>query len=249
MPPGGKDGPCAQLAASKPAKVVFGPGTFLNEAIGQIQDQFKAESTARGGAGQARGHRGAGAGPRPAQEPGAGAQVRRAGQAARRGRVRQERHRPGAEVRDPLGAPAQRPRLRLEDRLRRHQGAGRAQGPLRLHLPQQEQRPDPGPLPLGPQRERARPRHRARAPRRRDARVEAAQRQGHLRRDRRARGGLRPDALDQPLAHRAARGRARGHGAYAGPGLPRAAAAAAAGRRPGRRRADLRRALAGRARR
>ena len=47
VPPGGRDGPCAQLAASKPAKVVFGPGTFLNEAIGQIQDQFKAESTAR----------------------------------------------------------------------------------------------------------------------------------------------------------------------------------------------------------
>src|SRR3954465_4488548 len=47
VPPGGKGGPCAQLAASKPAKVVFGPGTFLNEAIGQIQDQFKAESTAR----------------------------------------------------------------------------------------------------------------------------------------------------------------------------------------------------------
>ncbi len=47
VPPGGKDGPCAQLAAMKPAKVVFGPGTFLNEAIGQIQDQFNAESTAR----------------------------------------------------------------------------------------------------------------------------------------------------------------------------------------------------------
>ena len=47
VPPGGRNGPCAQLAASKPAKVVFGPGTFLNEAVGQIQDQFKAESTAR----------------------------------------------------------------------------------------------------------------------------------------------------------------------------------------------------------
>jgi hydrophobe/amphiphile efflux-3 (HAE3) family protein len=47
VPPGGKDGPCAQLAREKPAKVVFGPGTFLNEAIGQIQDQFNAESTAR----------------------------------------------------------------------------------------------------------------------------------------------------------------------------------------------------------
>ena len=47
VPPGGKDGPCARLARSKPAKVVFGPGTFLNEAIGQIQDQFSAESKAR----------------------------------------------------------------------------------------------------------------------------------------------------------------------------------------------------------
>jgi uncharacterized protein len=47
VPPGGKSGPCAQLARSKPAKVVFGPGTFLNEAIGQVQDQFSAESKAR----------------------------------------------------------------------------------------------------------------------------------------------------------------------------------------------------------
>ena len=47
VPPGGKDGPCAQLARSKPAKVVFGPGTFLNEAIGQIQDEFSAQSKAR----------------------------------------------------------------------------------------------------------------------------------------------------------------------------------------------------------
>ena len=46
VPPGGKDGPCAQLARTKPAKVVFGPGTFLNEAIGQIQDQFAAETKA-----------------------------------------------------------------------------------------------------------------------------------------------------------------------------------------------------------
>ena len=46
VPPGGKDGPCAQLARTKPAKVVFGPGTFLNEAIGQIQDQFASETKA-----------------------------------------------------------------------------------------------------------------------------------------------------------------------------------------------------------
>ena len=46
-PPGGSNGPCAQLARSKPAKVVFGPGTFLNEAVGQIQDQLAAQSSAR----------------------------------------------------------------------------------------------------------------------------------------------------------------------------------------------------------
>jgi hydrophobe/amphiphile efflux-3 (HAE3) family protein len=47
VPPGGTGGPCARLAASKPVKVVFGPGTFLNEAVGQIQDQFVAESGAK----------------------------------------------------------------------------------------------------------------------------------------------------------------------------------------------------------
>jgi hydrophobe/amphiphile efflux-3 (HAE3) family protein len=47
VPPGGRGGPCARLAASKPVKVVFGPGTFLNEAVGQIQDQFAAESNAK----------------------------------------------------------------------------------------------------------------------------------------------------------------------------------------------------------
>ncbi len=45
-PPGAAapDGPCARLARTKPAKVVFGPGTFLNEAVGQISDQFAAAS-------------------------------------------------------------------------------------------------------------------------------------------------------------------------------------------------------------
>src|SRR3954452_6518263 len=43
-PRGGRGGPCARLARTKPEKVVFGPGTFLNEAVGQIQDQFSAQS-------------------------------------------------------------------------------------------------------------------------------------------------------------------------------------------------------------
>jgi hydrophobe/amphiphile efflux-3 (HAE3) family protein len=43
VPPGGAHGPCARLAATKPVKVVFGPGTFLNTAVGQIADEFNAE--------------------------------------------------------------------------------------------------------------------------------------------------------------------------------------------------------------
>jgi hydrophobe/amphiphile efflux-3 (HAE3) family protein len=45
-PPGGRNGSCAKLAQTKPAKVVFGPGTFLNEAVGQIQDELRAQTTA-----------------------------------------------------------------------------------------------------------------------------------------------------------------------------------------------------------
>ena len=37
---GGVDGPCGRLARAHSVKVVFGPGTFLNEAAGQIQDKL-----------------------------------------------------------------------------------------------------------------------------------------------------------------------------------------------------------------
>jgi len=36
VPAGGVDGPCGRLRASKPVKVVFGPGTFINEATRQL---------------------------------------------------------------------------------------------------------------------------------------------------------------------------------------------------------------------
>ncbi len=39
---GGPDGPCARLARDKPAKVVFGPATFLNQAVEQLTAQFGA---------------------------------------------------------------------------------------------------------------------------------------------------------------------------------------------------------------
>jgi hydrophobe/amphiphile efflux-3 (HAE3) family protein len=42
-PYGGDDSPCAKLAALKPARVVYGPGTFLNEAARSIQDTVMVE--------------------------------------------------------------------------------------------------------------------------------------------------------------------------------------------------------------
>jgi hypothetical protein len=41
--PGGAGGPCGRLAATKPAKVVFGPGTFINESVTQIGAQYDTQ--------------------------------------------------------------------------------------------------------------------------------------------------------------------------------------------------------------
>jgi hydrophobe/amphiphile efflux-3 (HAE3) family protein len=46
-PAGGRGSPCARLAASKPAQVVLGPGTFINEAAREIQDQLRARIAQR----------------------------------------------------------------------------------------------------------------------------------------------------------------------------------------------------------
>src|SRR5918997_955660 len=45
---GGARGPCAELARTKPVQVVYGPGTFINSAVGEIQDQLKAQLEAKG---------------------------------------------------------------------------------------------------------------------------------------------------------------------------------------------------------
>jgi predicted RND superfamily exporter protein len=41
---GGENGPCGQLARAHTVKVVFGPGTFVNEAATQIDEQLAAET-------------------------------------------------------------------------------------------------------------------------------------------------------------------------------------------------------------
>src|SRR5215218_1088076 len=39
--PGGERGACAELARTRPVQVVYGPGTFINSAVGEIQDQLE----------------------------------------------------------------------------------------------------------------------------------------------------------------------------------------------------------------
>jgi hydrophobe/amphiphile efflux-3 (HAE3) family protein len=46
-PAGGRAGPCAGLARSKAVQVVYGPGTFINSAVGEIQDRLKARIDAK----------------------------------------------------------------------------------------------------------------------------------------------------------------------------------------------------------
>src|ERR687893_1103160 len=65
-PTGGARGPCAELARTKPVQVVYGPGTFINSAVGEIQDQLKAQLEAKG----AEAERAAAAARQPARRPG-----------------------------------------------------------------------------------------------------------------------------------------------------------------------------------
>ena len=41
--PGGPNGPCARFDAEKPVQVVYGPGTFINAAVGEINNQLGAQ--------------------------------------------------------------------------------------------------------------------------------------------------------------------------------------------------------------
>jgi hydrophobe/amphiphile efflux-3 (HAE3) family protein len=45
-PVGGWRSPCGRIGKAKPAKVVFGPGTFLNESVTQIGDQYSKQLSA-----------------------------------------------------------------------------------------------------------------------------------------------------------------------------------------------------------
>ncbi|MEA2291909.1 MAG: uncharacterized protein QOF17_929 [Solirubrobacteraceae bacterium] len=45
--PGGAGSPCARLAETKPVQVVYGPGTFINSAVGEITDQVQVQMQAK----------------------------------------------------------------------------------------------------------------------------------------------------------------------------------------------------------
>jgi len=44
--PGGEKSACAALARTKPVQVVYGPGTFINSAVGEVQSQLQSRSRA-----------------------------------------------------------------------------------------------------------------------------------------------------------------------------------------------------------
>jgi hydrophobe/amphiphile efflux-3 (HAE3) family protein len=44
--PGGPRGPCARFARDKPVQVVYGPGTFINAAVGEISEQLAGQLAA-----------------------------------------------------------------------------------------------------------------------------------------------------------------------------------------------------------
>jgi hydrophobe/amphiphile efflux-3 (HAE3) family protein len=45
--PGGRGSPCDRLAQTKPVQVVYGPGTFINAAAGEIRDQVQVQTQAK----------------------------------------------------------------------------------------------------------------------------------------------------------------------------------------------------------
>src|SRR5919197_1806393 len=94
QPYGGSRSPCAALARDKPARVVYGPGTFINEAVTEIANQVDARQRA------------------------AAAQAVRADRAARRlaaaqGRSKAEQRRLGQQARELVQAQFVRDALQL----------------------------------------------------------------------------------------------------------------------------------------
>ncbi len=152
--PGGERGPCAELARAKPVQVVYGPGTFINSAVGEIQDQLKRRLDAKGAEAEKAADAARQARAPPGQAEGGAGAARALGGAAR---LRAVRARPAAaqpqvRARRRQDAEARRPRLRRHARVRPAARGDDAEGALRLPVPVVGVGGDPGAAQAGPER-------------------------------------------------------------------------------------------------
>ena len=164
--PGGRGSPCDRLAETKPVQVVYGPGTFINAAAGEINDQIQVADADQGGARRTRAARAA----------------RRVARA--QGKPPAEQQRLAESARQLVYAQFVRDLLQINLRyglgLTRlpsvddpefvsalvfdgSRGAEHAEGALRLPVPVAGVGADPGPPEAGPDRRAARGGGRARA--------------------------------------------------------------------------------------
>ncbi len=135
--PGGERGPCAQLARTKPVQVVYGPGTFVNSAVGEIQDQLRRRLERQPRGGRAGGRGGALARAAPGQARGrapAPGEVRRAAR-LRAVRARPARAQSQVRARRRRDAAAGRPGLRRHAVVRSQPRRDDAEGALRVPVP------------------------------------------------------------------------------------------------------------------
>ena len=173
--PGGKGSPCAEFARTKPVKVVYGPGTFINSAVGEINDQFqqqlgsKAQEAERA---KVAARKLAKAQGRSKAEQNKAAEVRRAAR-LRAVHARPAPAQPALRARPQGAAAARRPRLRLDAGVRPGARRDDAEGALRLPVPELALRRHPGAPQARPLRGAAAARDRARARRRGDEGVAA----------------------------------------------------------------------------
>ena len=136
--PGGERSPCAALARTKPVQVVYGPGTFVNSAVGEIQQQLQLRSQQT--AAQAK--RAGRAARKVAQGQGRSkAEQDKAAKSAAAGRLRRAAQgaaadQPALRARPDRRAPAQRPQLRLRAGVRPQPRRRHAEGALRLPVPE-----------------------------------------------------------------------------------------------------------------
>ena len=168
----GRDGARAARLAARPSRCrsSSGPGTFLNEAVGQIQDQFNGQKAASAQqaqqADQAARKLALAHGKSPAEARKLGKQAQQLVYAEFLKTIYSLALKYGFTSVPQLNDPQFVSQIVFDDT----KAAGRAQGALRLPLPEQDVVADPGAPEAGPVRARARaddrrhPRRRARCP-------------------------------------------------------------------------------------